>query len=254
MVVGKVLGIVVLGVYFVSIRFGRTLGEQISGTVNRVMFPTMARIKGSKELLKVGYVQSLRMIAITTVPLSLGLSALSPLFVSVVLGQRWVAVSVPLAILSFQGLLSALVTPAANVLVSVGKPKYMSIQASVQAAAMVVAIYPVAILFGITGVCVLTTSLSLGVLVYFVVVFSHVFKTRFIEIASPMAPSLTSGLVMYSVLVLLVLFVQKDVLWLTTLSILGAVLYVVVLHFVSGGRDVREFIALIWDSFGRRAD
>jgi len=69
-----------------------------------------------------------------------------------------------------------------------------------------------------------------------------------------MAPPLISGFVMYSVLVLLVILVQKDVLCLVTLSVLGTVLYVVVLHFVSGGRDVREFIALIWDSFGRRAD
>lgn len=254
LVVGKVLGIVTLGVYFVSVRFGRNLGYQISGTVNIVLFPTMARIKDSLEHLKVGYVQSLRMIAMIVVPLSLGLSALSPIFVSVVLGQRWVAASVPLAILSFQGLLSALIAPAANVLMSIGKPKYMSIPTSIQAAAMVVAIYPVATLFGITGVCVLTTSLSLGVLVYFAVVFSRIFRARFIEIVSPMAPSLVSGFVMYSVLVVLVLFVQKDVLWLVTLSAFGTVLYVVVLHFVSGGRDVRDFIALFKRSFGGRQD
>jgi len=254
LVVGKVLGIVTLGIYFISIRFGRTLGEQITGTVNRVLFPTMARMKDSMELLKVGYVQSIRMITMITVPLSMGLSALSPLFVSVVLGQSWIAASVPLAIISFQGLLNALITPAWNVLVSIGKPKYMSIQTSIQAAVMVVAIYPVAFLFGITGVCVLTTSLSLGVLVYFVVVFSRVFKTRFMEIVSPMAPSLTSGLVMYFVLVLLVLLVQRDVRWLVTLSVLGAVLYVVVLHFVSGGRDVRDFLALLKRSFvGRQS-
>jgi O-antigen/teichoic acid export membrane protein len=137
---------------------------------------------------------------------------------------------------------------------SIGKPKYMSIPTSIQAAAMVVAIYPVATLFGITGVCVLTTSLSLGVLVYFAVVFSRIFRARFIEIVSPMAPSLVSGFVMYSVLVVLVLFVQKDVLWLVTLSAFGTVLYVVVLHFVSGGRDVRDFIALFKRSFGGRQD
>jgi len=254
LVVGKVLGIVTLGVYFVSIRFGRTLGDQIAGTVNRVLFPTMARIKDSLEHLKVGYVQSLRMIAMIAVPLSLGLSALSSLFVTVVLGQRWIAVSVPLAILSFQGLLNALITPAANVLISIGKPKYMSIQTSIQAVAMVVAIYPVAVLFGITGVCVLTTSLSLGVLVYFVIVFSSIFKARFIEIVSPMVPSLVSGLVMYSALVLLALLVQRDVLWLVTLSVLGTILYVVVLHFVSKGRDVRDLIALFERAFlGRQS-
>jgi len=252
LVVGKVLGIVTLGVYFVSVRFGRTLGEQISGTVNRVLFPTMARIKDSMELLKVGYAQSLRMIAIVAVPLSLGLSALSPLFVSVVLGQRWIAVSVPLAILSFQGLLNALITPAANVLISIGKPKYMSIQTSIQAAAMVVAIYPVAILFGINGVCVLTASLSLGVLVYFLFVFSRIFKEKSIEIIRPMAPPLLSGFVTYAVLVSSVLLVPTSAFWLVTLSLLGAALYIVALHFSSKGRDVRDLLGLFKRSFLER--
>jgi O-antigen/teichoic acid export membrane protein len=201
------------------------------------------------ELLKVGYVQSLRMIAVIAVPLSLGLSALSPLFVSVVLGQRWIAVSVPLAILSLQGLLNALIIPAANVLISIGKPKYMSIQTSIQAAAMIVAIYPVAILFGINGVCVLTTSFSLGVLVYYVVVLSRIFKEKFIEIIRPMAPPLLSGLVTYAVMVLLVLLVPTSAFWLVSLSLSGAALYIVVLHFSSKGRDVRDLLGLIKRSF-----
>ena len=249
MVVGKVLGIVALGVYFVSIRLGRTLGEQISGAVNRVLFPTMARMKDSLEHLKVGYVQSLRMIAMIAVPLSLGLSALSPLFVSVVLGQRWVAASVPIAIISFQGLLNALITPAMNVLISIGKPKYMSIQASIQAAAMVVAIYPVAILFGINGVCFLTASLSLGVLVYYLVVFSRFFKEEFIEIIRPMAPPLLSGFMTYAVLVLSVFLVPTSAFWLVTLSLSGAALYIVALHFSSKGRDVRDLLGLFKRSF-----
>jgi O-antigen/teichoic acid export membrane protein len=249
MVVGKVLGVVTLGVYFVSIRFGRTLGEQISGAVGRVLFPTMARMKDSMELLKVGYVQSLRMIAIIVVPLSLSLSALSPLLVSVVLGERWVAASVPIAILSFQGLLHAFASPVWNVLISIGKPKYLSIMTSIQAAALVVAIYPVARLFGVNGVCVLTTSTSVVALVYYVVVLSHIFKEGFIEIIRPIAPPLLSGLVIYAVLVLSVIFVPTNAFWLVTLSLSGAALYIVVLHFSSKGRDVRDLLSLLKKSF-----
>jgi uncharacterized protein YebE (UPF0316 family) len=68
-------------------------------------------------------------------------------------------------------------------LISVGKPRYMSIEASFVAAAMVVAIYPVATLFGIKGARVLTTSLSLGALVFHIAVLSRVFKERLIETA-----------------------------------------------------------------------
>jgi len=249
MVVGKVMGIVTLGVYFVAIKFGRTLGEQISATVNRVLFPTMARIKDSMEHIKVGYAQSMRMIAIIAVPLSLGISALSPLFVSVVLGERWAAASVPLAIISFQGLLHALISPGANVLTSIGKPRYNSVMTTIQAVAMVVAIYPVANLFGINGVCVLTTSLTLGVMLCYVVVLSYTFKGGFIKIMRPIAAPLLSGFVTYAVLVLSVLFVPTSAFWLVALSFSGAALYVVVLHFSSKGRDVREILGLFKRSF-----
>jgi PST family polysaccharide transporter len=252
LVVGKVLGIVTLGVYFVALRFGRTLGEQISGTVNRVLFPTMTRIKDSLELLHVLYAESLRMIAIIAVPLSFGLSALSPLFVSVVLGQRWASASVPIAILSFQGLLGALVPPAANVLISIGKTKYMSIQSSIQAAAMVILTYPVVVLFGINGVCILMVSLTLGVLVYFFVVFSRIFKKEFIEVIRPMAPPVLSGFVTYVALVMSVLLVPTNAFWLVTLSLSGAALYIVVLHFSSKGRDVRDLLGLFKRSFLNR--
>ena len=249
MVVGKVLGIITLGVYYIAIKFGRVLGQQISGTVNAVLFPTMARIKDSIEHLKVGYVQSLRMIAIIVAPLSLGLSSLSLPFASVVLGPRWIVASVPIAIIAFQGLLLALVTPAANVLISVGKPKYMAIEATLVAAAMLVAIYPVATFFGINGVCVLTTSLSLGALLYYLTVLSRVFKERFIEIARPMAPPLLSGFVTYAVLVLGVSLVPTNAFWLVTLALLGVVLYIVLLHFSSKGRDVRDLLGLFKKSF-----
>jgi len=254
MVVGKVLGIITLGVYYIAIRFGRTLGSQISGTINVVLFPTMSRIKDSVEHIKIGYVQSLRMIAIVVAPLSLGLSALSLPFVSVVLGPHWVAASVPIAIVSFQGLLIALIAPAANVLISLGKPRYMAIEASVVAASVVVAIYPVATHFGINGVCVLMVFLWLGSLVYYLAVLSRILKERFAEIARPMATPLLSGFGTYAVLALGVSLVPTNTFWLVTLSTLGAVLYIVVLHFLSKGRDVRDLLGLLKKSFlGRQA-
>jgi len=244
LVVGKVLGITILGFFFVAVRFGRTLGEQISGTVNRVLFPTMARIKDSAQKLKTGYVQSLRMISIIVFPLSLGLSALSSPFIEVVLGEGWTLAAVPLAILSLQGLMNALIAPSANVLVSIGKPKYMSAQATVQAAIIVVGVYPAAAYYGVNGVCVLTTVVSLGVLVYFLKVFSSVFKVRFFEIARPMFPPMLSGLLTYVFLLVMTSLLPIGPLSLIALVFVGGGLYVALLHLVSKGRDVRDFTNL----------
>lgn len=252
LVIGRVLGITALGFYFMAVRFGRSIGEQISWTVNRVLFPTMARIKDSIEQLKEAYAQSLRMIAIVTVPLSVGISALSPLFVESILGKGWLEASIPIAILSFQGLLNSLIAPAANVLISIGKPKYMSVQSTVQAAVMVTAVYPIAVQWGINGVCVFTTMLSFGVMVYFMLVFSKVFGVGFVQMLRPMTPALVSGLATYSLLFVSVKLVEMSLFWLATLTALGVATYLVCLHLFSRGRDLCDFIDLLRGTFFRR--
>jgi O-antigen/teichoic acid export membrane protein len=245
LVIGKVLGVAVLGVYFIAVRFGRTLGEQISGTVNKVLFPTMARMKDSLDHLRVGYTESLRMIAVITIPLSVGMAALSPMFVPVVLGDGWAATVFPITILSMQGLLNALIPPAASVLAAIGKPKYMSIQASAQAAMMIVLVYPVASHFGIDGVCVLTTVLSLAVFGYFILVFRNVFDSSPTEIIRPMVPAAASGAATFAFLAFAVDSVNDSAFWLVALSVAGACLYLVCLHVTSRGRDIRDLLRLV---------
>ncbi len=252
LVIGKVLGVIVLGYYYMAVKFGRTLGEQISNTVNKVLYPTMARIKDSIERLKAAYIQSLRMIAIMAVPICLGVSALSPLLVPVVLGVGWDAAVAPIAILSFQGLLQALIPPASAVLMSIGKPKYMSAIATVQAALMVAAVYPAAVLWGVNGVCILTTSLSLGVMIYFLVIFSRIFKVAFFGMFRPLVPALASGFVTYALLFWSVSIVASSLFWLVALSAAGAGIYFACLYAFSGGRDVRDVVALVKGVISRK--
>jgi len=244
-IVARVLGVAVLGVYFVAVRFGRTIGEQMASAVSRVLFPTMSRIKDDLERLKVSSIQTIRMISILAVPLSLGLSALSPLFVRVVLGEGWVEAIVPVAIISCQGLFQSLILPIANVIFSVGKPRYISIQASVQGLLIVTLTYPVAMAFGIDGVCLLTTFLSLAVFIYSIVIMAKVLRTRLMEVVRPLIPSYVSGIVMFVILVVLCAALPESIWTLAFLAALGFALYLIMLHILSEGRDIRAFLAIL---------
>jgi len=253
LVVGKILGIAILGVYYMAVRFGRTLGQQVSGAVNTVLFPTMARIKDSSHRLMIGYTQSLRMVSIIAVPLSVGSAALSPMFVHVVLGGTWSAAAFPIAVLSIQGLLNALIPPAGNVLIAIGKPQYMSAQSTVQAVALMAGIYPVAVVYGINGVSVLTTMLSLGAFVYFLIVFSRVFELGLANIVSPVVPPLVSGFVTFVLLTLASSLLSENWISLLGLAVAGLVIYLACLHVVSRGRDIRDLLGLMRTSFTRTA-
>jgi len=243
--IAGVVGVASVGIYYLAVKLGRTVGEQIAATVNKVLFPTMSRLKDNPELLRTSYVQSLRMIAIIAVPLSVGTSALAPVLVPALLGEEWSAVIIPLAILSFQGLLNALIPPAANVLISIGRPRYISIQATIQALALVVGVYPAALYFGINGVCVLTTFLSFGVLIYFLLVYSSIQKQSFRSVVRPILPPAVSGSVVFLVLSSLIHALPSGLFSFLALVAIGGLLYVVLLHFVSGGHDVRDFLSLM---------
>ena len=110
---------------------------------------------------------------------------------------------------------------------------------------MVVGAYPIALSHGLNGVCLFTTILALVVLIYFTLVLRSVFKSRVAEMVRPLLPSLASGLVMLAVLVFLVRALPTSLVVLASLIAVGGAIYVSLLHILSRGRDVREFIGLI---------
>ena len=242
--IAGVLGLASLGIYFVAVRFGRTIGEQIALTLNRVLFPTMARIKEDVELIKKGFVQSMRMISIVATPACFSLSALSPLVVRVLLGPEWIPAVFPLSVICFQGFVSAMLPPANSVIMAVGKPRYLTIQSSSQAVALIVLIYPVARYWGIDGVAVLTTALSLCFLGYLLTVVRSIFQSGMMNIMKPLVPSIASGTIMFILLAGLVILLPSNVIVLIGLVLLGLLVYVVTLYATSGGRDLRDAIEL----------
>ena len=130
-------------------------------------------------------------------------------------------------------------------LISIGKPKYISIQSTVQAIAIAVAIYPVALEYGINGVSVLTTVLSMGVLAYYLLVFSRIFRVSLWEISEPLVPSLLSGVTMAVLILILVHSLPHTTTTLIAFAAIGLVLYVALLHVLSKGRDVRGIVGLL---------
>jgi PST family polysaccharide transporter/lipopolysaccharide exporter len=245
LVIAGTLGAIALAFYYIAVRFGRMIGEQLSAVVNRVLFPTMARLRTDVQRLRIGYAQSLRMLAICVLPMSLGLSALSGIFVESVLGATWLESVFPLSVLAIAGLFNALATPSGNVLVSIGRPRYLSMQSTAQAVLLIAFVYPVAVTYGIDGVSVLIATLSFGVLVYFMLLLPRILSCGFRELYNPLGIPLASGIVMYGVLFVLANWLEASLLTLVVLTLVGLGVYAACLAALSRGRDVRDFLNLL---------
>lgn len=120
--VGRYYSAADLGVYsmaFVLIMFPVA---NISGIVNRVTFPLFSKLNHDSEALHDAYCKALSHVAILAFPASVGLLAVGPLLVSVLLSPKWLPAIPLINILTFYGLALALSSITGPVFQAIGKP------------------------------------------------------------------------------------------------------------------------------------
>jgi O-antigen/teichoic acid export membrane protein len=108
LLIGRFLGPAALGAYAVSYNVMLAPMSQISQPLQEVMFPAFSRIQEQRERIVSAWLRANRLVAAITVPGMLGLIAVAPEFVGIVLGDRWDSAVPVLRILAWVGLLQSL--------------------------------------------------------------------------------------------------------------------------------------------------
>lgn len=99
LVVGRFLGMTALGVYGRAYQLTGIPASVLGQILNKVLFPSMAKMQNQKERLATVYLRGVNLIAIVTLPISIGGFIVAPEIISVVLGEQWTAVVLPFRIL-----------------------------------------------------------------------------------------------------------------------------------------------------------
>jgi O-antigen/teichoic acid export membrane protein len=121
-VVGKMLGQSVLGLYEFAFRIPHLLRDRLAHPVGLVLFPTLAKAGLSDERLAAGYVKTVKYIAIIIFPLLAGLAALAYPAVAVLWGEKWLRIVVPLKILCLSAAIRSVMSPIGSVFLCKGRP------------------------------------------------------------------------------------------------------------------------------------
>jgi O-antigen/teichoic acid export membrane protein len=108
LLVGRFLGAAALGAYAVSYNIMLAPLSQISLPLQDVLFPALSRMQDDYERITRAWLRANRLVASITIPGMLGLIAVAPEFVAVVLGPKWDAAVPVLQILAWVGLLQSL--------------------------------------------------------------------------------------------------------------------------------------------------
>lgn len=94
-VVGRMLGPQALGIYTRAHQLMAVPTTLFGDVLDRVLFPTMAKVQGDRQRLAAAYLQSVASIALVMLPIGVVLTVLAPEFVIVLLGPKWVEVILP---------------------------------------------------------------------------------------------------------------------------------------------------------------
>lgn len=106
--IGRYLGKEALGYYTLAYRIMVYPVQNISYIVNRVMYPVLSKVQEDNDKISRAFLQIAGGIALLSIPLMLGVMALSDPFVNIVLGEKWLPVIGLLVILAPVGMLQSI--------------------------------------------------------------------------------------------------------------------------------------------------
>ena len=125
MIIGRLLGPAALGVYAMAYKTMAQPLQQITGIASRALVPAMSRAQDAPERLAELFLRASTVVTLLAAPLMAGLLALRTPFVLLVLGPRWSAVVALMPWLALLGLVQALATIPASLLLALGKSRRM---------------------------------------------------------------------------------------------------------------------------------
>lgn len=98
LIVGRFLGVEQLGLYYFAFNAGSGITNNVVNSLMSALFPHLCGARGDRTQLKKRYLKSLKTIALTVVPIVILQSSLSPFYVPIVFGEKWIS-AIPILIL-----------------------------------------------------------------------------------------------------------------------------------------------------------
>jgi O-antigen/teichoic acid export membrane protein len=151
---GKMFGAEALGLYQMSYMISNLPNTDISQVISNVTFPAYSMMQDNITKLKEAYLKVLQIITFIAIPLSGTIYILSYEFVELLLTDKWLPIVPIIKILVLAGLMNTLIFAAEPVLNATGYPKIHTKWKLASLVSLVLTIYPLSLLHGLSGVAI----------------------------------------------------------------------------------------------------
>jgi PST family polysaccharide transporter len=202
LLVGKFLGGSPLGLYQRAFTLMRAPVLNVSRSIARATFPSMALIQDERERVRSVYLRTSGAGALATVPMCLGLAACAEPLVVGVFGPAWRESAPLLRILGVAGALQSVSTLSSSLYLSQGRPD-LHLRLNLLQNVVTLAGVAVGLRFGATGVAVGYTAASLLTAIPALVYAGRLVDLPLTQLAKRVAPAFAaSGVMVAAVLAL----------------------------------------------------
>lgn len=150
-IVGRLLGSTDLGLYQQAFRVTDLLIINVCFVAGRVLFPSYVKMNHSPEAIQRGFLTTMRYVALITLPLSIGVCVVAPLFVGVAFGSNWLAMVPALQLLALRAGISTVSFNSGHILKAIGRPSIITKLMAVKLSVLVVTVL-LTVQYGIVGV------------------------------------------------------------------------------------------------------
>ena len=159
-VVGRILGESVLGSYRMAMNLASAPAEKVSTLLMRTVTPLFARVQFDRALVRRYYLIVAETLALVVIPLMLGVIAVAPQAVPILLGAKWAAAVGPMRWLAFFMILRTMNSLTEQVLISQRMTQFTMRMALLNSVVMPVAFIAAARWQGSSGVAASWIALS----------------------------------------------------------------------------------------------
>jgi O-antigen/teichoic acid export membrane protein len=121
-IIGRLLGSDILGVYSIASQVARAFAQLTSTSVYRVLYPVFSSYQDNYLKLGKVFLKASMILASLTMPLFLGLCAVAPNLVPVLMGSKWLDAIYPVQVLSIVAALQVMMGLSSLILNAIGKP------------------------------------------------------------------------------------------------------------------------------------
>jgi len=157
----RMQGLSAEGLYDLAYRTSNMPATQITGLVNQVMFPALAKLQDDPITFRHTYFQALRYVSLLAIPVAMGTILFAPDIIATIDAEKWAGAVLPLQLLGIYGLLRAVAANMGNVFKGGGKPKWLTGIALWRLTTMALLLYPVTRFWGIDGVSGLSAAVAI---------------------------------------------------------------------------------------------